>query len=118
MLVLECLAWDLNRALQDRRFRNRELSELLARLPEMIVQATTDVRRNTFALYMFWDLVLVGSEGTLGRDGHRATVRPSVVEALLRLRFSDRPVVRRSAEHGLFHLARCLDIPMGDLNHP
>lgn len=106
MTFVDKLAWVLSGALGDRDVPDGRLAATFSRAPRALDALCFDVRRRTFAPYMFWDIILVGNEATLAPGGSREPVYRSLVEALLEQRFGTRPALQDSATHGLFHLSR------------
>lgn len=118
LLLLETLAYDLGFALGEPEITNSELAETLARLPSLLDASTFDVTRSAFATYMFWDLVLFARGAVLGEQRGRSELQPLFIRVLLRQRFSRNRVLRRSAEHGLFHLLQACGENVEGLVHP
>lgn len=116
--VLEVLGWDLGMALDRPAVTNRDLADFFGRLPSLLEALTLDSPRSPFAVYMFWDLTLFGVGPVFALGGPRAAISADVTRALLALRFSPRANLRRSAEHGLYHLAQALGTDLGDAAHP
>lgn len=117
MAFVNELAWVLCGTLGDHDIPDGRLAATFSRVPRALNALCFDVRRRSFAPYMFWDMILVGNEATLAPGGSRESVYRPLVDALLAQRFGSAPTLQDSATHGLFHLSRAAS-PRPNLPHP